>query len=167
MTTDGKIKTLSRNISIKKTGNLPISRELKRVDKSDVLVSSDYNILNPSATTHKDSKWPKIETAMAIRKEDSARLCELLNTCERKKFNKSFFFDVKYHNHENIIFQDMSAEEQIFNVIKHRCEEVNRFRNGFIRQHLTSVDIEEIVRVGVVIIGFLKFFCDKIDYNRF
>ena len=42
---------------------------------------------------HKNSKWPKIETAIAIKKEDSARLCELFNTCEWKKENKSGFFD--------------------------------------------------------------------------
>ena len=55
----------------KEIGNLPISRELKRVDKSGLFVSRDYNSLYPSAMAHKDSKWPKIETAIAIKKEDS------------------------------------------------------------------------------------------------
>ena len=36
---------------------------------------------------HKDSKWPKIETAKAIRKEDSDRLCELFNSGEWKTLN--------------------------------------------------------------------------------
>ena len=40
---------------------------------------------------HLGSKWPKIETAIAIKREDSARLCELFNTGEWKKLNKSSF----------------------------------------------------------------------------
>ena len=45
---------------------------------------------------------------------------------------------------------------------------MNCFRNGYIRQHLTSVDIEEIVRVGGVITElFEKFICDSLDYNQF
>ena len=75
----------------KKTGNLPISKELKRVEKSDLLVSSDYISFYPSAMAHKDSK-----TAIANKKEDSARLCELFDTGEWKQLNKSGFSDVKY-----------------------------------------------------------------------
>ena len=119
---------------------------MKRVDKSDSLVSNDYNSLYPSAMVHHDSKWPKIETATAIKKEDSARLCELFNNGDWKKFNKSGFFDVKYYNPENIIFQHMSVKEQVFNAIENRWEEANRLRNGYVSQHLTSVNFEEIVR---------------------
>ena len=42
----------------KKLANLPISKELQQIDKSDSLVSSDYISLYPSAMAHKDSKWP-------------------------------------------------------------------------------------------------------------
>ena len=52
----------------------------------------------------------------------------------------------------------MNVKEQVFNAIKNKWEEVNRFRNGCIRQHLTSVDVEEIVRVGGLKIDFLKVF---------
>ena len=145
-----------------------MSKEPKRIDKSDLLVSSDYKSLYPSAMAHKDSKWPKIKTAIAIKKEDSVCLCELFNTDEWEKINKSGFFDIKYYNPENIIFQHKSVKEQVFNPIKNRSEEVNRFRNGYIRQHLTSVDIEEIVRVGGIKIEFFEgFICDNIDYNPF
>ena len=136
----------------RKFGNLPISKELNCIDKSDLLASGEYNSLYPSATAQKESKWPKIETAIAIKKEDSVLLCELFNTGECKKLNKSGFFDAKYYNPGNIIFQHMSVKEQVFNPIKNRSEEVNRFRNGYKRKHLTSVDIEEIVTVGGVVI---------------
>ena len=36
------------------------------IDKTDLLVSSDYNSLYPSAMALSDSKWPKLETAKAI-----------------------------------------------------------------------------------------------------
>ena len=75
-------------------------------------------LLNPSAMAHKDSKWPKMEAAIAIKKEDSARLCELFNIGEWKKLNKSVFFDVKYYNPENIIFQHMCVKVQVFNATK-------------------------------------------------
>ena len=62
----------------------------------------------------------------------------------------------------------MSVKEQVFNVIKNRWEDMNRFRRGCIRQHLTSIDIEEIVRVGGVIREFFEgFLRDKLDYNPF
>ena len=46
----------------------------------------------------------------------------------------------------------MSVKERVFNPNRYRMEEVNRFRNGYMRQHLTSVDVEEIVRLGTIII---------------
>ena len=73
-------KDLLRNISIKKIANLPISKQIQQIDKSHSLVSSDYNSLYPSAMAHKDSKWPKIDTSVTFKKEDSTRLCELFNT---------------------------------------------------------------------------------------
>ena len=51
----------------------------------------------------------------------------------------------------------MVAEEQKFKDNESRFEEVNRFREGCITQHLTSVDIEEIVLVGGYIIEFFEF----------
>ena len=85
-----------------------------------------------------------------------------------KDLNKSDFFDVKNYNPGNINFQHMSAKEQVFNETRIRLEEVNRFLNGYIRQHLTSVDIEEFVRVGGVIREFFEgFISDNLDYNPF
>ena len=70
---------------------------------------------------------------------------------------------MKYYNLENVIFQHMFVKEQVFNAIKNRWEEVSRFRNGYIRQHLTSVDIEKIVRVGGVKIELCEgFICDSL-----
>ena len=152
----------------KKLSSLPISKELKAIDKSDLLVSSDYNSLYPSAMAHEKSTWPAIETAKAINPEDSAVYCELFNSGEWASLNKTGFFKVKYHNPENLILQHMAVKEDVYDETKNKSENVNRFRNGDITQHLTSVDIEEVVRVGGVIKEFYEgFICDNLDYNPF
>ena len=62
----------------------------------------------------------------------------------------------------------MSVEENVFNDRKKRYEEINRFRNGDITQHLTSVDIEEVVRSGGYIAKRLEgFVCDNLEFNPF
>ena len=46
--------------------------------------------------------------------------------------------------------------------------EKKRFGNGDITQHLTSVDIEEIVRIGGFVIEFFEgLICDNLDFNLF
>ena len=106
---------------------------------------------------HPDSKWPKIETAKAINIEDNY-LCELFNNGDWKSLNKSGFFKVRYYNPKEIIFQHMSVKENSFNDRKNRYEEINRFRNGDITQHLTSVEIEEVVRSGGYVVKILEGF---------
>ena len=142
----------------RKVARIPVSIQLAVIDKSDLLVSSDYNSLYPSAMAHPDSKWPKIEPAKAITLEDSDYLCELFSNAEWKNLNKTGFFKVKYYNPENIVFQHMSVKEKVFNDRKNRYEEINRFGNGEIVQHLTSVDIEEVVRSGGYIVEILEGF---------
>ena len=50
----------------------------------------------------------------------------------------------------------MSVKEKVFNDRKNRYEEISRFRNGDVTQHLTSVDIEEVVRSGGYIVKILE-----------
>ena len=60
----------------------------------------------------------------------------------------------------------MSVKENVFNDCKYRSKEINRFRNGDLTQHLTSVDIEEVVRFGGCIVKKLEsFICDNLDFN--
>ena len=152
----------------KKLASLSISKKLNKIDKSNLLVSSDYNSLYPSAMAHDDSTWPSIETAKGIRPEDSKYLCELFNNNEWKDLNRTGFFKVKYHNPEHLVLQHIAVNEEVFNEIKNKYERINRFRNDDITQYLTSVDIEQVVRTGAVIIEFYEgFICDKLDYNPF
>ena len=152
----------------KKLSSLPSAKELNAIDNSDLLVSSNYNSVYPSAMAHEKPTWPAIETARAINTEDSDVYCELFNTGEWKTLNKTRFFKFKYQNPENLILQQMVVKEDVYIETSQKCECVNRFRNGDITQHLTSVDIEEIVRTGAVIKEIFKcFICDNLDFNPF
>ena len=115
------------------------------------------------------STWPEIETSISINPiQDGNYLCDLFNNNEWKNLNKSGFFKVKYYNPEYLILQHIAVNEEVFNESKNKFEHVNRFRNGHITQHLTSVDIEQIVRIGGVILEFIEgFICDNLDYNPF
>ena len=86
MIIDEFLKKLEKYID-RKVAGIPVSKQLAVIDKSDLLVSSDYNSLYPSAMAHPDSNWPKIETAKAIRPEGSDYLCELPNSGEWKNIN--------------------------------------------------------------------------------
>ena len=62
----------------------------------------------------------------------------------------------------------MSLEEIVFNDRKNRYEEIIRFRNGDTTQHLSSVDIEKVVRSSGYIVKILKgFTCDNLGFNPF
>ena len=81
---------------------------------------------------------------------------------------KTGFFKAKYHNPENLILQHMGVKEEVFDETKNKHEPVNRFRNGDITQHLTSIDVEEIVRIGGIIKNIYEgFICDNLDFNPF
>ena len=117
---------------------------------------------------HLDSKWAANETAKAISIEDINLLCELFNNGDWKSLNKSGFFKVRYYNLKEFIFQHMSVTENVLNDRKNRYQEINRFRSGDIIQHLTSVDIQEVVRSGGCIVQKLKdFMCNNLDCNPF
>ena len=62
----------------------------------------------------------------------------------------------------------MSVKESVFHDRKNRYEEINHFRNGDKTQHLTNVDIEEVIRLGGYIVKTLEeFMCDNLKFNPF
>ena len=100
--------------------------------------------------------------------EDSEVYCKLFNTAEWASLNKTGFFKVKCHNPKDLFLQHMGVKEDVYNHTKNKSKSANRFRNGDITQHLTSVDIEQVVRTGGVIKAFYEgSFCDNPDYNLF
>ena len=54
---------------------------------------------------------------------------------------ESAILAVKHYNPPDLIFQHLPVKEKVKNI------EVNRMRNGFISDTITSVDIQEIVKI--------------------
>ena len=83
---------------------------------------------------------PKVETVYAFKRELNDELVEKFNnqTCTQR----SAFLKIKYFNPKNIIVQHLPVKE------KEKKNEINRMRSGYITQVLTSVDIQEIVKIG-------------------
>ena len=64
--------------------------------------------------------------------------------------NASATLRIKYYYPPNLMFQHLPVKEKVKN------SEVNRMRNGYIIDTLTSVDIQEIVEIGRKVIEFYK-----------
>ena len=68
---------------------------------------------------------------------------ELVETFNTVIFTQgSAILKVKFYHPKNLIVQHLPVEE------KEKKTEINRMRNGYIIDHLTSVDVQEIVKIG-------------------
>ena len=89
------------------------------------------------------SVYPKIETGFAFKPHMNDVYVEAFNN---QSFNEdgdeSAILTIKYHNPLDLIFQHLPVKEKVKKI------EVNRMRNGYIIDTLTSVDIQEIVKIG-------------------
>ena len=89
---------------------------------------------------NKNSIYLKRETGYAFEKQMNNELVENFNN---QTFTQgSTILKIKYYNPKNLIVQHLPVKE------KERKLEINRLRNGYITQVLTSVHIQEIVKIG-------------------
>ena len=96
--------------------------------------------LYPSAMWDEKSIYPRIETGYAYTRDMNNELVEKFNT---GNFTQgSAILKIKYYNPKNLIVQHIPIKE------KENKIEINRMRNGYIIDTLTSVDIQEIVKIG-------------------
>ena len=96
--------------------------------------------LYPSAMWDETSIYPRIETGYSFTKDMNDELVEKFNTGD---FNQgSAILKIKYYNPNNLFVQHLPVKE------KGKKIEINRMRNGYIIDYLTSVDIHEIVKIG-------------------
>ena len=96
--------------------------------------------LHPSAMWDEKSIYPRIETGYAFTKKLDDELVEKFNN---QTFTQgSAVLKIKYYNPKNLIVQHIPIKE------KEKKIEINRMRNGYIIDTLTSVDIEEIAKIG-------------------
>ena len=128
------------NFINKKLSELPIHQFLQRLSLIDLMWDCDCVSLYPSAMWDKKSIYPRIETGYAVTKDMIDVLVEMFNN---QTFTKGYaILKVKYYDPKNLIVQHLPVNEKIGKL------EVNRLRNGYIDQYLTSVDIQEIVKTG-------------------
>ena len=127
----------------KELNKLAIHKKLQKLNLNDVMMDFDATSLYPSAMWDENSVYPKIETGFAFEPYMNSIYVEAFNN---QTFNQdgeeSAILRIKYYNPSNLIFQHLPVEEKVKN------NEVNRMRNGYIIDVLTSVDICEIVKIG-------------------
>ena len=127
----------------KELNKLLIHKKLQKLNHNDVMMDFDATSLYPSAMWDENSVYPKIETGFAFKTHMNNVYIEAFNN---QTFNQdgdeSAILKTKNYNPPNLIFQHLPVKEKVKNV------EVNRMRNGYIIDTLTSVDICEIVKIG-------------------
>ena len=127
----------------KELNKLPIHKKLQKLDRNDVMMDFDATSLYPSAMWDEKSVYLKIETGFAFKPHMNSVYVEAFNN---QTFNQdgdeSAILRIKYYNPPNLIYQHLPVKEKVKNI------EVNRMRNGYIIDVLTSVDICEIVKIG-------------------
>ena len=123
-----------------KLSELPIHQLIKQLKIDELLWDYDAVSLYPSAMLDKKSKYPKIETGYPYTPDMNDELVEKNNT---GNFTQgSAILKIKYYNPKKLIVQHLPVKE------REKKIEINRMRNGYIVQTLTSVDIQEIVKIG-------------------
>ena len=123
-----------------KLSDFPIHQLIKQLKINELLWDFDCVSLYPSAMWDEASIYPRIETGYAFEKHMNNELVEKFNT---QTFTQgSAILKIKHFNPKNLIVQHLLKKE------KEKKIEINRMRNGYITQVLTSVDIQEIVQIG-------------------
>ena len=105
------------------------------------MMEFDATSLYPSAMWGEDSVYPKIETGFAFKPDMNDFFVEAFNNKTfNQNGNESAILTYKDYNPPHLIFQHLPVKEKVKKI------EVNRNRNGYIIDTLTSVDIQEIVK---------------------
>ena len=121
----------------------PIHKELSKLDSKKTQLDYDANSLNHSAMWDENSLYPQVEIGFAFKPDMNDVYLEAFNN---QTFNEdgdeSAILRIKYYNPPNPIFQHLPVKEKVKKV------KVNRMKNGYIIDTLTSVDICQTVESG-------------------
>ena len=120
----------------KKLNMISIHKELSKLDSNKTRMDFDATSLYPSAMWDEKSLYPKRETGLAFKPHLNDVYVEAFNNQTfNEDGNESAILTIKYYNPPNLIFQQIPVKEKVKKI------EVNRMRNGYIIDTLTSVDI--------------------------
>ena len=123
-----------------KLSNLRLHKIIKRIELIHLLWDFDAVSLYPSAMWDEKSIYPRNETGYAFTRDMNDELVEKFNN---QTFTQgSAILKIKYYNKRDLIVQHLPIKE------KEKKIEINRMRNGYIVDTLTSVDIQEIAKIG-------------------
>ena len=104
------------------------------------------------------SFYPRIETGYAYTNDMND---ELVNKFNSHTFSQaSAILKVKVYYPKNLIVQHLPVKQKINKM------EINRMRNGYITQVLTSVDIQEIVKIGGKVIQIYEGVIHRENFER-
>ena len=123
----------------KKLNMLPIHKESSKLDSNKTQTDFDATSLCPSAMWDEKSVYFKIETGFAFKPHMNDVYVEAFNN---QSFNESAILTIKNYNPPDRIFPHLPVKEKVKKI------EVNRMGNGYIIDTLTSLDIQEIVKIG-------------------
>ena len=140
---DSKYDDYKEKYVNKKLNMLSIHKELSKINSNKTQMDFDATSLYPSAMWDENSAYLKIETGFAFKSHMNDVYVEAFNN---QSFNEdgdeSAILTIKYQNPPDLIFQHLPVKEKVKKI------KVNRMRNGYIVDTLTSVDIQEIVKIG-------------------
>ena len=123
-----------------KLSELRLHKVINRIELIHLLWDFDAVSLYPSSMWDEKSIYPRIETGYAFTRDMNDELVEKFNI---QTFTQgSAILKIKYYNPKDLIVQHLPVKE------KEKKIEINRMRNGYIIDTLTSVDIKEIVKIG-------------------
>ena len=141
--TDENVEEKEKYIN-EKLSNLRLHKIIKRIELIHLLWDFDAVSLYPSAMWDEKSIYPRIETGYAFTRDMNDELVEKFNN---QTFTQgSAILKIKYFNPRDLIVQHLPIKE------KKKKIEINRMRNGYIVDYLTSVDIQEIAKIGAKVI---------------
>ena len=130
---------MNKHINIK-LGDFPIHKLLQELSLKDLIWDYDAVSLYPSAMSDPKSVYPRIETGYAFTLDMNDELVE--------KFNIQTFtqgcaiLKIKYYNPKKLFVQHLPVKE------REKKIKITRIRDGYIVDVLTSVDIQEIFKIG-------------------
>ena len=137
---DQKVKEKYVN---KKLNMLSIHKELSKLDSNKTQMDFDATSFYPSAMWEENSVYSTIETGFAFKPHMNDVYLEVfINQTFNEDGDESAILTIKYYNPPDLIFQHLPVKEKVKKI------EVNRMRKGYIVDALTSVDIQEIVKIG-------------------
>ena len=139
------------NYSNKKHNMLPTHKGLSKLNLNKTQMDYDATSLYPSAMWDGKSVYPKIETGFAFKPHMIDVYVEAFkNQTFNQDGDESAKLTIKNYNPPNSIIQHLPVKD------KDKKVEVNRMRNGYILDTLTSVDIQENVKIGGNVIEIYK-----------